>query len=144
MEMLKRTLVDYEEPALSERQLAELKAILLEQQSRLMFASESGMDIVLDEEEKSDDVDHANADMSNFQKIRFRSRESFYQKKVTEALKRIEDDEFGFCEECGCNISYSRLLARPTAELCIMCKEEAEREEIMNQSYRPIHSSLGN
>ena len=38
-------------------------------------------------------------------------------------------DEYGLCTDCGEGIRYERLLARPTAEMCIQCKEESERDE---------------
>jgi len=43
--------------------------------------------------------------------------------------QRIDEGKYGLCEECDEPISYERLLARPTAELCIACKEEAELTE---------------
>lgn len=110
---------------------------LLEQQKEELFLKKisSKEEFYLDIEERSDDVDHANADISNFQKIRFRSRENMYEKKLDEALRRIQNGEYGLCKECGGPIGHGRLLARPTAELCIQCKEEAEREEYFNKTY---------
>ena len=52
-----------------------------------------------------------------------------YRKKVEQALERIEAGEFGVCEDCGADIGFNRLKARPTASLCIGCKEEQEKEE---------------
>ena len=46
-----------------------------------------------------------------------------------EALDRIARKDFGWCEKCGEEIGIRRLEARPTAELCIDCKEIAERQE---------------
>ena len=39
------------------------------------------------------------------------------------------DGTYGCCEDCGDDISQKRLMARPTATLCITCKEEEERGE---------------
>lgn len=72
---------------------------------------------------KEDEEDLVSADM------RIRSRQSTYVKKVTEALRRIDEGSFGTCEECMGKISLGRLVARPTASLCIACKEEQERGE---------------
>ena len=44
------------------------------------------------------------------------------------ALKRIDQDDFGFCEECGDNIAPARLNINPTATLCITCAEEQEQQ----------------
>mgnify|MGYP003974660961 CR=1 FL=1 len=43
--------------------------------------------------------------------------------------KKIEEDDFGFCESCGIEIGIRRLEARPTADLCIDCKTLAEIKE---------------
>ena len=44
-------------------------------------------------------------------------------------LKKVEDDDFGFCEACGVEIGIRRLEARPTADMCIDCKTLAEIRE---------------
>ena len=80
-------------------------------------------------EEQKDEVDQASADYERSQMLRFRNRDVFYAKKLAKSLEKIEAGEYGECEDCGCTIRYERLLARPTAELCIACKDEAEKEE---------------
>ena len=61
--------------------------------------------------------------------LRTRDRERKLIKKINEAQKRIDDDEYGYCETCGIEIGVSRLEARPTAELCIDCKTLEEIRE---------------
>lgn len=61
--------------------------------------------------------------------LRIKSREVTYIKKVKEAIRRIDEGTFGICEECDGSISEQRLIARPTAHLCIGCKEEQEHTE---------------
>ena len=61
---------------------------------------------------------------------------------VREALKRIDEGTFGECEECGEDIGQNRLLARPTATLCVSCKEEQERKEVLTAAGR-TSKSLG-
>ena len=58
--------------------------------------------------------------------LKMRSRKKFYLKKIEAALKKIDRGTFGECEDCGISISKERLVARPTATLCINCKEEQE------------------
>ncbi|MFZ4714174.1 MAG: TraR/DksA family transcriptional regulator [Bacteriovoracaceae bacterium] len=72
--------------------------------------------------------------------LRLRSRQVTYIKKVKEAIRRIDEGTFGTCMECDGDISLSRLQARPTAHLCISCKEEQERGE--HQIYEGEGSSL--
>jgi DnaK suppressor protein len=80
-------------------------------------------------ESASDVVDQASSDYERSQLLRFRNRDLFYVKKLEKALAKISDEEYGTCEECDMDIKFERLLARPTAELCITCKDDAEREE---------------
>ncbi len=61
--------------------------------------------------------------------LRTRDRDRKVLNKINAALERIALEEFGYCERCGVEISLARLEARPTAELCIDCKEIAERKE---------------
>ena len=63
--------------------------------------------------------------------LRIRDRERKLVVKIQEALKRIDDGTFGTCQECGEDISESRLKARPVATLCVECKRMQEREEKM-------------
>ena len=46
---------------------------------------------------------------------------------VARALRRIEDDDFGWCEDCGEAIHARRLMADPTATLCVACATARER-----------------
>ncbi|MFY8727794.1 TraR/DksA C4-type zinc finger protein, partial [Klebsiella pneumoniae] len=50
-------------------------------------------------------------------------------KKIEKTLKKVEDEDFGYCESCGVEIGIRRLEARPTADLCIDCKTLAEIRE---------------
>lgn len=61
--------------------------------------------------------------------LRTRDRERKLLKKIEQALIRIQKNDFGYCEECGEEIGIKRLEARPTAELCIDCKQLSERRE---------------
>ena len=44
-------------------------------------------------------------------------------------LQKLDNDEFGYCENCGIEIGIKRLEARPTADLCVDCKALAEIKE---------------
>ena len=61
--------------------------------------------------------------------LRTRDRERKLIKKVDEALGRIENGEYGYCNSCGVEIGLKRLEARPTATLCIDCKTLEELRE---------------
>lgn len=61
--------------------------------------------------------------------LRTRDRERKLIKKIDEALIRIDNDEYGYCDACGIEIGIRRLEARPTAEMCIDCKTLDEIKE---------------
>lgn len=61
--------------------------------------------------------------------LRTRDRERKLIKKIDEALQRIDDNDYGYCEACGIEIGTRRLEARPTATLCIDCKTVDEIRE---------------
>ncbi len=76
-----------------------------------------------------DPVDRAAQEEEFSLELRNRDRERKLIKKIEKTLKRIEEDDFGFCDSCGIEIGIRRLEARPTAELCIDCKTLAEIKE---------------
>jgi DnaK suppressor protein len=78
---------------------------------------------------EGDEVDVVAIEKENQMDFRLRARNAIYLRKVKRSLQKIEEGTFGECEDCGQEISYNRLIARPTADLCIKCKEEQEREE---------------
>lgn len=75
-----------------------------------------------------DEIDAFTVEKQQQMDLRLKSRNSVYLKKVKYALDKIQAGTFGQCEECEGEIGLSRLTARPTATLCIHCKEEEERE----------------
>jgi len=76
-----------------------------------------------------DPLDRAVADSQRNYKLRMRDRERVLIRKITRSLKDIEDQVYGTCEECGCDISIARLKARPVARRCIECKTQQEAVE---------------
>ncbi len=116
--------------SLKKKELSELKDKIQAERERLAnsFSVDEEKFVVKSEEQK-DEVDQASAEYERSQMLRFRNRDIFYAKKLSGALEKIGCGEYGECEECGEDIRFERLLARPTAELCITCKDESEREE---------------
>ena len=93
-------------------------------------------------DDRYDEIDQATTDMEQSMRMRLRNREILYIKKVDETLARIEEGVFGECDECGEDIELRRLEARPTATLCVGCKEEQERKEVLTAAGR-MHKSMG-
>ncbi|HWP34388.1 MAG TPA: TraR/DksA family transcriptional regulator [Thermodesulfobacteriota bacterium] len=48
--------------------------------------------------------------------------------EIDEALRRIEEGSYGYCEECGEKIGIGRLKAMPFTQLCVECKSRLEKE----------------
>src|SRR4051812_18168481 len=61
--------------------------------------------------------------------LRTRDRERKLIRKIDEAIKRIEDGSYGYCNETGEEIGIKRLEARPVATLCVEAQERRERRE---------------
>lgn len=85
---------------------------------------------------KGDDVDAVNANKAQSLSMRLDQRNILFLKKVEEAKQKILEGTYGECEDCSDKISQKRLLARPTAGLCIDCQEEKERSEFNNFNKR--------
>jgi DnaK suppressor protein len=61
-------------------------------------------------------------------KMAMRERSWARTKEIQTALKRIDAEDYGYCEECGGDIGTARLKARPTTMLCVECQSALERQ----------------
>jgi DnaK suppressor protein len=86
-------------------------------------------DMTGDAENFADPADRASHESDRSFTLRLRDRERKLIRKIQEALNRIEEGNFGVCEECGDDISVKRLKARPVTTLCIRCKSRQEEDE---------------
>jgi len=77
----------------------------------------------------ADPNDRASQESDIALELRNRDRERKLIKKIDESIALIDGGEYGYCESCGVEIGLKRLEARPTATLCIDCKELEERRE---------------
>ena len=77
----------------------------------------------------ADPADRATVEEEHALELRVRDRERKLIKKIEEALGRIAEGDYGWCEETGDPIGISRLLARPTATLSIDAQERRERTQ---------------
>ena len=78
---------------------------------------------------EADLTDQASIEMEQTFDLRTRDRASKLIKKIDEALERIAQDEFGYCQVTGDPIGVARLMARPIATLCIEEKRRQEQQE---------------
>jgi DnaK suppressor protein len=78
---------------------------------------------------EADITDRASLETDRFTELRTRDRERKLIAKIDEALRRIEDGSYGYCEETAEPIAIKRLEARPIATLSIEAQERHERLE---------------
>jgi DnaK suppressor protein len=76
-----------------------------------------------------DPADRASQEEEFALELRARDRERKLIKKIDKTLQLIKDEEYGWCESCGIEIGIRRLEARPTADMCVDCKNLAEIKE---------------
>ena len=79
-----------------------------------------------------DPTDQATIEEEYALELRTRDRERKLMKKIEQALRRVDDGSYGYCEETGEAIGIPRLLARPTATLTI---EAQSRRELKQKLY---------
>lgn len=77
----------------------------------------------------ADPADRATAEEEHWLDLRLRERESMLLRKVDDALRRIKEREYGYCEKTGEPIGILRLLARPTATVIVDVKGLHEKVE---------------
>jgi len=77
----------------------------------------------------ADIADRAAAETGRALELRTRDRERKLIQKIDEALERIADKSYGYCEETGEPIGLRRLEARPIATLSLEAQERHERRE---------------
>jgi DnaK suppressor protein len=76
-----------------------------------------------------DPADRATAESDRSFELRIRDRERKLLAKIKSALSRIDNEDYGICDDCGDEISFERLEARPVTTLCIDCKTQQENNE---------------
>lgn len=74
-------------------------------------------------------ADRASTETDRSIELRARDRQRKLISKIESALRRIEEDTYGYCEETGEPINLARLDARPVATLSLEAQERHERKE---------------
>ena len=102
--------------------LAWKKSLLNQSQDTLEDLRQGGLN-------QPDDIDRASMETDKALDLRTKDRARKLISKINDALKRIEDGTYGYCEETGEPIGLERLEARPVATLSIEAQERHERME---------------
>lgn len=98
------------------------KSLLVQSQDTLEDLRQGGLN-------QPDEVDRASMETDKALDLRTKDRARKLISKINDALKRIEDGTYGYCEETGEPIGVERLEARPVATLSIEAQERHERME---------------
>ena len=118
------------EEYMNDPQNAHFRGILLAWKRELMEEVDRTLHHMQEEAENyADPNDRASQESDFTLELRARDRERKLIKKIDEAINKLEQGEYGYCDSCGIEIGVRRLEARPTATLCIDCKTLDEIRE---------------
>ena len=121
------------EPFMNPKQKEYFKQKLTDWKETLLKGStETILNLKEDKEVSGDFADIASAESTKSIELRTRDRERKLISKIDEALKRIENNTYGYCEVTGKPIGLKRLEARPIATLSIEAQQMHENEEQLN------------
>jgi len=118
------------EPFMNERQREYFRAKLQTWKEEILEESRSTIaSLQQDTVAEADLADRATSETDRALELRTRDRQRKLIAKIDEALRRIEEGTYGYCEETGEPIALSRLDARPIATLSLEAQERHERRE---------------
>ena len=122
------------EPFMNSRQREYFRRMLASWREQLLReSSDTLLHLQEDSHQKPDVADRATLEADRTLELRTRDRARKLVSKIDDALKRIEDGSYGYCEETNQPIALKRLEARPIATLTI---EAQERHERLERTYR--------
>ena len=118
------------EPFMNDRQLEYFRRKLIVWKQELMSQSAETIEGLQDSGRNVPDIaDRASEETDRALELRTRDRQRKLVSKIDAALRRIENNEFGYCEVSGEQISLKRLDARPIAVMTLEAQEKHERRE---------------
>jgi DnaK suppressor protein len=118
------------EPFMNDRQLEYFRNKLLDWKEDILRESRETVTHLQSETENHPDLaDRASSETDRALELRTRDRQRKLISKIDEAIRRIDEGVYGYCEETGEPISLARLEARPIATLGVEAQERHERRE---------------
>ena len=118
------------EPFMNERQREYFRGKLQAWKDEILKEAKETLVTLQSESENHPDIaDRASSETDRAIELRARDRQRKLISKIEDALQRIEDGTYGYCEETGEPISLKRLEARPIATLSLEAQERHERNE---------------
>ncbi len=118
------------EPFMNDRQLEYFRRKLIVWKQELMSQSAETVEALQESGRNVPDIaDRASEETDRALELRTRDRQRKLVSKIDAALRRIDNNEFGYCEVSGEPISLKRLDARPIAVMTLEAQEKHERRE---------------
>ena len=119
-----------DEPFMNDRQREYFRRKLNAWKQEILDESKSTIESLQQDTVSLPDLaDRATSETDRGVELRTRDRQRKLISKIDEALRRIEDGSYGYCEDTGEPISLGRLDARPIATLSLEAQERHERKE---------------
>ena len=129
--MSKKYIPNEKEKYMNAKQKAYFKSRLIEWKNEIIESNNKSLYLKdVDHEISSPDIiDQAASQTEKTVEMRTLNRQRKLISKIDQAIKRIKNDTYGYCEETGEPIGIKRLIARPIATLSIEAQEKHERNE---------------
>ena len=129
--MAKKYIPNEKEKYMCEKHKTYFKKRLVEWKNEIMVLNSKGLYLKdVDHEISSPDVvDQAASQTEKNVEMRTLNRQIKLISKIDKAIKKIQDNTYGYCEETGEPIGLKRLIARPIATLSIEAQEKHEKNE---------------
>ena len=106
------------------KKLIDWKNEIIESNAKGLYLNEVDREI-----SSADIIDQASSQTEKTVEMRTLNRQIKLLSKINKAIKKIDSDTYGYCEETGEPIGLKRLIARPIATLSIEAQEKHEKNE---------------
>ncbi|MCS4534543.1 RNA polymerase-binding protein DksA [Neisseria montereyensis] len=116
-----------EEDYMNPDQLEFFRELLIKLQDELIDNATTTTGHLKEHESAPDPADRATQEEEYALELRTRDRERKLLSKIQASIRRIDEGEYGFCQDTGEPIGLKRLLARPTATLSVEAQERREQ-----------------
>ena len=129
--MIKKYIPNEKEKYMCDKHKKFFKKKLIDWKNEIMESNAKGLYLnEVDREISSADIiDQASSQTEKTVEMRTLNRQMKLLSKINKAIKRIDSDTYGYCEETGDPIGLKRLIARPIATLSIEAQERHEKNE---------------
>ena len=129
--MIKKYIPNEKEKYMCDKHKKFFKKKLIDWKNEIMESNAKGLYLnEIDREISSADIiDQASSQTEKTVEMRTLNRQIKLVSKINKALKKIDDNTYGYCEETGEPIGLKRLIARPIATLSIEAQEKHEKNE---------------